>query len=332
MKKLFLIFLFVGSTCMAQSKWTSKVGDTLLYSKDWKFTQKDSARSFIVLKHKEWNKEIRKYIYTVDFFRQDTVSKEFYKSEVFSAYRFGSFSRQGKNIDYWKNGNKSAEGEMKSNKRIGFWTEWYENGQKKYERRYFLEKDMLKEDYRPSELINFWNKKGEQTVINGNGDYFHKNKDGGESKGGYKNYKKDGVWTGTRKDSSLYYQENYIDGILEKGESWDKDGKKYTYNVVFENTKYVGGQEALAKVVRENFKTPKYAIKRGIEGVMLIGFEINKKGKIQNVKLKRKLCGPCDEAALKVVEKFDEWTPAKRRGQPVIVKFTLPIRINLVSN
>ena len=331
MKQFFWGILLIGSSCFAQSKWGVQVGDTLFYNKDWRITERDSARSFIVLKSREWNKEIRKHINTTDFFRKDTVSQEFYKSEVFISYRFGSFSREGKNIQYWENGNKSAEGEMMKNRRIGVWTEWYQNGTKKFERRYFQEKDVLEEDYKLSELISFWNEKGEQTVIDGNGTYVFKDENGDETKGFFKNYKRDSIWTSTIKDGTLIYKENYVDGVLEKGESWDEDGRKYIYTTVFENTKYIGGQTALADVIRENFKTPKYAIENGIEGVVLVSFEINKEGKIQNVEVVNKLCDPCAEAALKVVEKFGEWTPSKKRGQPRTVKFNLPIRISLVS-
>ncbi|MFY0603521.1 MAG: TonB family protein [Flavobacteriaceae bacterium] len=331
MKKILLVFFLIGSSCFAQSIWRVSVGDTLFYSKDWVITQKEDALRYIVLKNKEWNKRIRKHICSVNFFRQDTLSKTFYKSEEFNSYRFGSFSREGASVTYWQNGNKSAEGEMKKNRRIDFWTEWYEDGTKKFERRYFQEGDVLKEDYIVSELINFWDPQGEQTVINGSGTFFNKNKDGLETKGSFKNYKRDGVWTGSTEDGSLIYKENYLDGLLEKGESWDEDGKKYTYNIVYENTKYEGGQKAIANLIKENFKVPNYAIENGIEGVILVVFEINKTGKIQNIEVKNKLCDPCAEAALKVVKKFKKWTPAKRRGRPITVKFSLPLRINLVA-
>lgn len=331
MKNFFLVFILLGSGCFAQSKWIVQVGDTLFYAKNLRTTEKESADNYIVLKNKEWDEDIRKYIHTVDYFEQDTISKNFYKSEVFQSYRFGRFSKIGKNIKFWSNGNKSAEGELKKGRRIGFWAEWYKNGKKKFERKYFQEKDILQDDQIPSELINFWNAEGEHTVINGNG-FYHEEDEGKEYKGTVKNYRKDGLWTGTRKDGTLIYKEEYVDGKLEKGESWDDQGKRYAYNVVFENTKYGGGREAFVKVIQENFKVPKFAIQRGIEGVVLVTFQINKEGKIQKVKVTRKLCDPCADAALKVVEKFDKWAPAKKRGQPVIVKYSLPLRIRLVSN
>ena len=220
---------------------------------------------------------------------------------------------------------------MKKGKRNGFWAAWYENGTRMSGRKYFEEKDILQEDQIPSELINFWNAEGKHTVINGNGDYFYRNQEGEEHKGSIKNYKKEGVWIGSRQNGSLIYKEDYVDGELEKGESWDKEEKKYTYNVVFENVKYLGGQEALFNVIRKHFKVPKYAIENGIEGVILIVFQINKTGKIQNIEVRRKVCDPCAEAALKVVKKLKKWKPAKRRGQLVTVEFSLPLRIQLMS-
>jgi hypothetical protein len=78
---VFLMFSFLKANEMSAQL---KKGDTLYYSKEWKITQKEDAHNFMVLKKREWNKEIKKYIHTVNLFKQDTLSKTFYKSEVFN--------------------------------------------------------------------------------------------------------------------------------------------------------------------------------------------------------------------------------------------------------
>ena len=176
-------------------------------------------------------------------------------------------------------------------------------------------------------MVNFWNKKGEQTVKDGTGDYFFVDQYGFEVKGKWLNSQKDGEWISFRKDGTRFYKELYKKGKLKKGESWDKDGKKYKYKEIFVNTKYSGGQEGLARMIRQNFRIPEYALQNHIEGLMLVNFTVNTKGQVENINVGKKLCGPCDKEAKRLVSLLKNWKPAKRRGQNVNVKYRLPLRI-----
>lgn len=65
-------------------------------------------------------------------------------------------------------------------------------------------------------------------------------------------------------------------------------------------------------------------------GTIVISFEVDEFGKIQNEKIARKLCHGLDEEVLRVFRKmkttFGNWIPAVKNGKPVKVKMSFPIR------
>lgn len=311
----------------SQNKNQFRKGDTIYYSWKENMTTKENAKKLAHIL------DVVTYegrpLYKVEMFKLDTISDTYYKVESLNTTYMESLSRQGKNITYWRNGNKSAEGMMKKSRRVGFWEAWYEDGTKMSEREYFEQKKLLKKKTKPSKLLNFWNRKGEQTLKDGTGEYFYENKNGSEHKGSMANYEKQGIWIGFRKDGSRMYKETYKNGKLKKGESWDKKGKKYNYKEVFVNTTYSGGMDGIRRMIVRNFRTPKYAIENGIGGVMLVTFTVDKKGKVKDIEVKRKLCEPCDNEAIRLVRMLKKWKPAKHRGQNVNVKYTLPLRIDI---
>ncbi|MEQ6124685.1 energy transducer TonB [Pseudotenacibaculum sp. MALMAid0570] len=327
MKKIILFMLFVCNILFAfsQNDVSYKRSDTIFYSSSEKITNKEEAKKLAVVKG--YLRYKGKILYKADMFKLDEEDEFYYKTETFYTHYFESIGRERKQITYWKNGNKSAEGLIKKSRRIGTWLTWYEDGTKMSERKYFEQKKLLGGKSIPSQLINFWNKKGEQTVKDGTGEYFYETEKGAEHKGKIINYKKEGVWIGFRKDGSRIYKETYKNGKLKKGESWDREGKKYKYKEVFVNTKYSGGSKGLAQMIMKNFRTPQYAIDNKIEGLMLVTFKVNKNGEVQDIEVRKKLCGPCDQEAIRIVSLLKKWRPAKSRGQKVNVKYTLPLRI-----
>lgn len=327
MKKIFtLIILLFSSLIIAQNSSKFKVGDTIYYDKKFRITTSKTYKSLAIIRNK-W-KVANKALYNLDSYSLDTVSNYFYKTSNYDTKILETWSRSGKNINYWKNGNKSSEGLMNNNRRDGVWTDWYKDGSKKSERQYFAPQKVF-EKTKPSRLINFWNASGKQTVTKGTGNYSYESSLGFEQKGNLVNFNKEGEWLGFRKDGSLYYKEVYKKGKLKKGESWDKKGKKYTYKKIFVETSYSRGMKGIEAVIVKNFTVPAYAIENGIEGSMLVNFTVDKTGKVINPKVVRKLCIPCDKEALRIVSFLKKWKPAKNRGQLINVKYTLPLRIKL---
>ena len=78
-----------------------------------------------------------------------------------------------------------------------------------------------------------------------------------------------------------------------------------------------------AAIAREN----------GVEGMVVVQFVVNEKGKVDKVNVVRDIGAGCGEAAAKVVEEMNSfttgWTPGKQRGRPVKVLYTLPVKFKL---
>lgn len=73
---------------------------------------------------------------------------------------------------------------------------------------------------------------------------------------------------------------------------------------------------------------PEIARLAGIEGRVMVQFVIDEQGRVHNPTVVRGIGGGCDEAAIEAV-KDARFTPGMQRGQPVKVRYTLPITFRL---
>ncbi len=89
---------------------------------------------------------------------------------------------------------------------------------------------------------------------------------------------------------------------------------------------YEGGETMIIKDVVENFKYPTEARDKGIEGVLMIRFVVEKDGSISNAKSIRELGSGLDEAGVEAVMKLKKFKqPAMQDGKPVRYYFAIPI-------
>jgi len=94
---------------------------------------------------------------------------------------------------------------------------------------------------------------------------------------------------------------------------------------------YPGGQQSLEKFVEDNLQYPQGAIDNGIEGKVLISFDVDETGKIYRpMIISEKLGYGLEEEALKIVKAMPQWNPGKMKGKNVKTKFTLPISYQLM--
>ena len=92
---------------------------------------------------------------------------------------------------------------------------------------------------------------------------------------------------------------------------------------------YPGGRVALMKFLMENVRYPQVAIENGITGRVIVRFVVEKDGKISNVKVEKSVDPSLDAEAKRVVQTMPKWKPGKRDGQPVRVKYALPVTFRL---
>lgn len=89
------------------------------------------------------------------------------------------------------------------------------------------------------------------------------------------------------------------------------------------------GQIKMLEFIYQNIKYPEDAMKKGIQGMVVVSFIVEKNGGITNVELVRDIGGGCGEEAVRVVKTMPTWIPGKQDGEPVRVQFNLPIKYKL---
>jgi TonB family protein len=101
------------------------------------------------------------------------------------------------------------------------------------------------------------------------------------------------------------------------------------FRVVEEMPTYPGGNEAMFKFLGDNIKYPEKARQNNQEGIVVIQFIVDKKGKLLDQKAVKGVSPEIDAEALRVVGLMPQWKPGVQKGQKVNVSFNLPIRFKL---
>ena len=85
----------------------------------------------------------------------------------------------------------------------------------------------------------------------------------------------------------------------------------------------------LYQFISDHLRFPAMAKDNGTSGTVYLSFVVEKDGSVSNVTTLRGIGDGCEEEAMRVVKMLPKWKPAKNHGQPVRVKFTLPVRFKL---
>ena len=92
---------------------------------------------------------------------------------------------------------------------------------------------------------------------------------------------------------------------------------------------FPGGEAALLQYLSQNIHYPVDARQNNIQGNVALTFIVEKDGSISDVTVLREIGGGCAEEAVRVVEGMPNWMPGMANGQPVRVRYTLPLRFRL---
>ena len=92
---------------------------------------------------------------------------------------------------------------------------------------------------------------------------------------------------------------------------------------------FPGGEAELLKYLAQNIKYPPLARENNIQGVVALTFVIAKDGSVRDVNVVKDIGGGCGKEAVRVVQTMPKWIPGEANGNPVKVRFTLPVRFKL---
>ena len=89
------------------------------------------------------------------------------------------------------------------------------------------------------------------------------------------------------------------------------------------------GEEGLIAYLNRNVRYPAIAEENGIQGRVVCTFVVDHDGSITDVKVIKSVDPALDKEAIRVVKSMPKWEPGKLKGEPVRVKFTLPVTFKL---
>lgn len=105
------------------------------------------------------------------------------------------------------------------------------------------------------------------------------------------------------------------------------DGEIFT--VVENQPEFPGGMKELGAYLEKNLHYPESAQKVNAEGRVFVSFIVTKTGEISDVNILKGIGFGADEEAIRVVQNMPRWKPGSQSGQPVNVKYNLPIAFEL---
>lgn len=279
------------------------------------------------------------------------VVREYYRSgKIRKAIYFEKGRENGQYVEFHENGNRKESGIYKNGERNGDWKFYYENGNlsdektfnnegrvrgtvKKYFRNGQLWEEHKYVDVNKKErydLVAMYDSLGGIMVKDGNG--YAKEYDDWTScylEGIYKDGQRDGEWKGRHNKNRFTFTEFYQADTLVGGESMDSVGTKRKYTTIDEFPEYVGGQGELMKFLAKNVKYPEREAVEGIMGKVYIQFNVDEKGKVVDVKVKRWVSPGLDMESLRVIKLMTDWKPGSIRGVPMKRKYILPINFKI---
>ena len=298
--------------------------EKIYFDKNHQKTDKENA-SYFSISIEEFDENNNPVEKRQLFYMDSTLKEEFY---IINNNRNGKFS------SYYQNSNIESIGNYSDGLRSGVWEYWYPNKNKKMQMEYQTDLKAFFISNDPSDIfhkmINFWDSTGNQLVTNGNGLFYNVHENGKiEKKGNYKDCLKEGKWEGWYDDGKAYFQENYSEGKLTEGQSFDKEGQKREYTVIGSQPEPVGGLASFYKYVSDSLVYPKYARRKGIEGKVFTQFVVDKDGSLIDIKILRGIGSGCDEEVIRLLKEVPKWTPGYHRGIPIKVRMMMPIVFKL---
>lgn len=110
-----------------------------------------------------------------------------------------------------------------------------------------------------------------------------------------------------------------------------EDNKVYDFNAIETPAGFPGGQAAFAKFLGANLKMPDRAQENNVSGKVLVGFVVDKDGRLTELKILKGIGSGCDEEALRVLKMSPRWSPGIQNGLPVKMRFSIPINFTLTQ-
>jgi TonB family protein len=96
---------------------------------------------------------------------------------------------------------------------------------------------------------------------------------------------------------------------------------------------YPGGANAILKVLTDDLRYPRTALRDGVQGKLYLSFVVDSAGWVKDIKIKEGLRADLDAEALRVANRLTavRWKPGTQDGQPVAVSYTTPLTFRITD-
>ena len=118
-------------------------------------------------------------------------------------------------------------------------------------------------------------------------------------------------------------------GVFVEAKEPADESAEGAFDVVEQMPQFPGGSIELMKFLNENVKYPEAAEETGTQGRVVAQFVVEADGSISNVKVLKKVSDEIDAEAVRVIKAMPKWKPGMQKGQPVRVKYTIPVTFRL---
>jgi protein TonB len=149
--------------------------------------------------------------------------------------------------------------------------------------------------------------------------------------GTYKNGQRDGEWIGYYRNGQVAGDVVYENDKQVSGTFYNDDGSKNKKIKEFiRESEYPGGAAQWLRFLNKTLKYPDNAVKKKIEGTVLVQFIVDEEGNPTDVKVIKPVNPDLDAEAVRVISASKDWEPAIYGGrfvksykkQPIVFKLT----------
>ena len=118
---------------------------------------------------------------------------------------------------------------------------------------------------------------------------------------------------------------------LKKRSQWGEhtDRPNDVRDVTEKMPSFPGGMGALVQYLKNSIDYPIEALKENIGGRVVVAFIVEKDGSLSDVRIANSVHPLLDAEAIRVVSSMPKWNPGLENGNPVRVKYTIPVTFRL---
>ena len=138
-------------------------------------------------------------------------------------------------------------------------------------------------------------------------------------------------WMKQMKENGKKWENHMAMGMRQGKSPWQAASQGFLLHPQEQMPVFIGGKEALMSWLEENVTYPVSANLTGVEGKVLVAFDVNADGTIGNVHVKESANPLLESEVVSKLQEMPRWIPAFQNGRAVKVKYTLPINFTQQS-